>query len=372
MNIAQLVDSLEIGGMQRVAVDLANAFAAQGHNSYLICTRDGGPLVDKLAPNVKLLLNKRRSRYDFNALRRIANYLSTNDVGFVQSHNDTSHYFTQLCLLFHKTPRPYHICHAHSEPQASDYSARGLRKFVITTLLGRADLHVSASEGMRDFRRSLLGLPDDRCVYLPNAITVPPASPSRFSKPGRPLEILQVANLHWPKGHANALHIAGHLRRMGVPFVWRMVGRIPRPGSTHEAYYDELLRLRERYELGESIIFSGEQSDIAPYLASADVGVLSSDSEAFPITVLEYMAAELPVVLTDVGQNRRIVTEAECGEVHAREDHESFAKSLARLSQDVDLRLRWGQAVAETCAAPVQSGCHRRTTGLTFSAAANR
>ncbi len=297
-----------------------------------------------LRPEVGLFVNKRTSRYDVGALRRIARYLREHEIEFVQSHNDTSHYFTRLCLAFHGHPRPFHICHAHSAPVPGGRSQGLLGKWIDRWLLGQADLQLTASEEMRDHRRRLLRFPADRCIYLPNAIAVPPVAAADTSRETERLEILQVANLHWPKGHANAMHIAGRLKREQVPFTWRVVGRIPQPGSRHRPYFEELLHLIDHYQLGDAISFEGEQDDIEPFLRVAQIGVLTSDSEAFPITLLEYMAAALPVVVTDVGQNRGLIESAQCGAVHPREAHEEFALSLAQLADDSQLRVAWGQA----------------------------
>lgn len=59
-----------------------------------------------------------------------------------------------------------------------------------------------------------------------------------------------------------------------------------------------------QYRLEDHIYLAGAQADVLPYLAAMDIGVLSSLSEGFSNSLLEYMASGLPSVATEVGGNR--------------------------------------------------------------------
>lgn len=59
-----------------------------------------------------------------------------------------------------------------------------------------------------------------------------------------------------------------------------------------------------QYRLEDHIHLAGAQADVLPYLAAMDIGVLSSLSEGFSNSLLEYMASGLPSVATEVGGNR--------------------------------------------------------------------
>ena len=62
-------------------------------------------------------------------------------------------------------------------------------------------------------------------------------------------------------------------------------------------------RIRQ-YGLEDRIHLAGQQTDVLPYLAAMDIGVLSSLAEGFSNSLLEYMASGLPAVATEVGGNR--------------------------------------------------------------------
>ena len=91
----------------------------------------------------------------------------------------------------------------------------------------------------------------------------------------------------------------------------------------------------------------GNRGDVPDLLASADIFVLSSRSEGFPVSILEAMAAGLPVVATNVGGVAESVVDGETGLLVPPGDPDALAAALDRLLTDSALRLRLGTAGRE-------------------------
>lgn len=94
--------------------------------------------------------------------------------------------------------------------------------------------------------------------------------------------------------------------------------------------------------LGERFKFLGAKKDIPLYLQSLDLAVLCSESEGFSNSILEYLAAGLPVVATDVGGNREAVGDA--GILVSSGDTQGVAEAMTRLATDSALRSRLATA----------------------------
>ena len=101
---------------------------------------------------------------------------------------------------------------------------------------------------------------------------------------------------------------------------------------------DELIDYACQHRIDNRVIFLGEVSNIPELLIESDVFVLSSDYEGLPLTLLEAMAAGLPIVSTDVGGVSDIVKDNFNGLLVPPQNVEMLAKSMLRLTQDEKLR----------------------------------
>ena len=79
-------------------------------------------------------------------------------------------------------------------------------------------------------------------------------------------------------------------------------------------------------------------------LPGLDVACLSSVHEGMPVTLIEAMAAGLPIVATDCGSVRDTVEDGEQGFVVPVGDVENFADRLQRLAHQEPLRIRLGKS----------------------------
>ena len=173
----------------------------------------------------------------------------------------------------------------------------------------------------------------ERTVVIPNAVDVAAAPRSRPGERKRPL-ILAVGRLKAPKD---------------FPTLIRALSRLP-PGS-----FDALIvgdgpdrpRLEEQIEalgLSDRVRLAGERRDVPQLLATADAFVLPSASEGHPVSVLEAMAAALPVVASRVGGVPEQVFDEETGLLVEPDDPNELAAALDRLIGDPFLRRRLGAA----------------------------
>lgn len=96
----------------------------------------------------------------------------------------------------------------------------------------------------------------------------------------------------------------------------------------------------EDLKISETVIFAGNVSDVEHYLSEADVFVLSSDYEGLPLSVLEAMAAGLPVISTNVGGVADIVTDN--GILVTPGEREELATKMAELALDGEKRYQMG------------------------------
>ena len=155
--------------------------------------------------------------------------------------------------------------------------------------------------------------------------------------PDTALVVAKVANLIAYKGHADLLHaLAGIKQALPAGWVVLLVGSGREEASLH--------RLGEALTLEPHIRYLGRRDDVPRILGAADIGVLSSHEEGFSNSVLEGMAAGLPMVVTDVGGNAEAVVDGETGLVVSARDREALGAAILTLAQDERKRRQMGEA----------------------------
>lgn len=132
-----------------------------------------------------------------------------------------------------------------------------------------------------------------------------------------------VANLRDVKDHSTFLRAAQIVSSSQANCHYFVVGSGTELGR--------LKTLSSDLDIAHAVYFLGERRDIPDILAASDIGVLSSQSESFSNALVEYMAAGLPVVTTDVGGAREAVDEDVNGFVVPIGNCEKLAERIAYL-----------------------------------------
>jgi glycosyltransferase involved in cell wall biosynthesis len=182
------------------------------------------------------------------------------------------------------------------------------------------------------------GVPPERIEILPNAIDLdkfsPPTSEARLEarrQLGLPLDgpvFVSVATLFPVKDPQTLVEAAALVRATLSDAQFLLVGEGPLRGA--------LTKRIEELGLGETVRLLGAQADVRPYLAAADVGLLTSQSEGSSNSLLEYMAMGLPAVVTDLPANRELVG----GEFFEAGNARELASRVLALWQDPGRRAR--------------------------------
>jgi glycosyltransferase involved in cell wall biosynthesis len=142
--------------------------------------------------------------------------------------------------------------------------------------------------------------------------------------------LLAVGRLSKEKAHVDLLAAFARLRETNRDLKHKLVivGDGPERGMLEAA-------ARSRGISGD-VIFTGQQNDVQPFYAAADVFVLPSHSEGSPNVLLEAMAANVPIVATDVGGVPEIVENSKSAVLIPANDPTAMATAIARVINDRD------------------------------------
>jgi glycosyltransferase involved in cell wall biosynthesis len=172
-----------------------------------------------------------------------------------------------------------------------------------------------------------------KTIVIRNAVDPGPAVVRPEARPG-PVEIVSIGRLAPPKDFLTLLEAVDLLPPGEVRLTILGAGPL-RPLLEAEI---------GRRNLTGTVDLAGEVRDVRPTLAHGDVFVLASTSEGMPISVLEAMAAGLPVIASDVGGVHEVVDEGTTGFLVPAGAVGPLAERLGQLCGDRALRSRLGGA----------------------------
>jgi glycosyltransferase involved in cell wall biosynthesis len=153
--------------------------------------------------------------------------------------------------------------------------------------------------------------------------------------------IIQVSRMEAWKGHAQHLQALGLLQDLPGWVCWQ-VGGAQRPDEM--GYADELKRLATNLGIADRVRFLGQRSDVQRLLAAADIFCQPNTAgEPFGIAFIEALAAQLPVVTSNIGGACEIVADT-CGVLVPAGDVPVLAETLRELIQDCPRREKLGFA----------------------------
>jgi glycosyltransferase involved in cell wall biosynthesis len=341
ISVLHVIDSLALGGAERVLVELVNHLARPYIRSLVCVTRDSDmTLAARLRADVPVYQLKRRRTWDKRSLRQFAQIVQENQVQIIQAHGYSSSRFVLASRWLYRFKVPV-IMHAHSCYPPDK----------VTSLMGYwgIDHFIGVSPQLLAWAHQLMRIHPERSTLLGNAISFEPyrtATPiSRetwFSNPPRFLALI-VANVLPVKDFYTvfkAMSLAQHKAEIGLLVA----------GSTADTgYRSQCQRWLEEMGLAEQVLFLDSRQDVPSLVASADAGLLSSRYESGPIVLLEYMAGGIPFVVTQVGQVAQTAADAGLQGLVPVGDVTTFAKALDELvtlpPADRKVRGEYGRAL---------------------------
>lgn len=350
LRVLAMVDGFFVsGGGESLAREIAQRLDPDRFEAALCVTRwefqpEYEPALTRLREaGIRFMGLERRSRLDLAPWRTLLAFMREWRVDVLHTHMFGSNVWGSL--LAPRARVPVFVAHEHTW----SYSGQPIRKLLDRRLISaRADAFVAVS---RDDQRKMIeieGIAPEKTRVIHNGVALEAAREGTGAKIRRELGIGSgspvigvVATLRRQKALEILVEAVAILRERFPDLVALVVGG---DSSRQGAERSRLSRLAEDLGAGPAVKFLGERSDVPEILDAIDVGVLSSDFEGSPLSVMEYMEAARPVVATRVGGVPDIVAEGETGLLVPPRDPAGLAAGIAQLLDDPRLASRMGEA----------------------------
>ena len=295
IRVLQLIDTLNPGGAERMAVNLANSLKKEVEASFLCCTREEGMLKEELEDGLGYLFLNKKNSLDLEAFCKLREFIKSEQIDLVHAHGTSWFWAVLLKISGLKIKLVWHDHYGESEKLEN----RDMK--FLKPLSKYLDGIISVNNDLKAWAETKLNSP--KVIQLNNFILPPEFKNSGIFLKGysTDFKIICVANFRPQKDHLNLLAAFERLEEEEISL--HLIGADP--GTNYSKSVKEKIANSKK-----KIFYYGSLSKVSGLLEQADLGVLSSSSEGLPLALLEYAMAGLPVVCTDVGQCKAVTENA--------------------------------------------------------------
>jgi len=333
INLMALLVSMPVGGVEMQVLSILERLDPGRYNRFICCIRETGALAGRAVDagiEILSLDTMRSSRFSLHIAREIARVMKTRNADVLWTHQYVANLYGRLATFMVRPPVVISTFHAL-------YDRPKLHRSIFNRLLSqRADALVAVSGAvagdMKKYDR--VGSGKVRIIYNGIALTmfnVPESKAGcrkRFDLPGDGVLIGAVGRLSKEKNHAVMIEALKKL-----------------PGSVKGVIVgDGSLKGQLEASGGGRCYFPGHvDHDSIPFIMKAmDIYCSPSLWEGFGMSLVEAMAAGLPVVASDIPPHREILGTA--GILFTPDSPDALASALALLADDPERRARLGDA----------------------------
>ncbi len=332
MRVLQLIDSLNTGGAERVAVNYANALSSKIDKSYLCVTRQEGLLKDSIKKEVEYLFLNKKSTIDFRSITFLYRFIKSNKINIIHAHS-TSYFFAVIVRVFIPTLKiVWHDHYGKSEELVKR------PKFVLRFCSRFFNYIISVNSKLKAWAENQLKF--KQVSYLPNFAVLDKNTQSTILKGEIGKRIICLANLREQKDHLTLLKSFQEVLKRHSDWTLHLVGK-----DFNDSYSQLIFKFIKNENLNQQVFVYGSCLDTSAILEQSTIGVLSSKSEGLPLVLLEYGLAGLPVIITNVGDCSKVVSNSNLGALIPSQNTEALSKALLYCIENKKERTLMGRAL---------------------------
>jgi glycosyltransferase involved in cell wall biosynthesis len=342
IKVVHIVPTLSPGGAERVAVHIVTGLNRQRFEAVVVslwgrleCDLDR--LLEEAGVEVRYL--GKTPGFDYRMYSRLHRVLRDSRPDIVHTHIQVLRYALPSMLLL-KHASLLHTVHNLAEREVEP-RARWIQGYAFN----HGVVPVPVAEKVAVSLKRLYGI--QQCPVIPNCIPVDyyacPQTPRRVWRASegfadQDILFVCVARFAPQKNHTLLLRAFAQGPASDPNAHLVLIG---------DGVLQEQLEAQAKdLGLGSQVHFLGLRADIPDALGAMDVFVLSSNWEGNPLSVIEAMAAGLPIVSTAVGGVPDLFDSGKEGLIVQRGDIQGFSNSMAYLSRNREARLSMGIAAA--------------------------
>lgn len=335
--ILYLITELSMGGAQRALLHLLTNLNRERFEPYVACLYNGEGVVAQSIRELDIPVFDARmaNKADLGALIRLYQHIRSQHPAIL--HTSLFHANLPGRVIGKLTGVPIIISSERTMAMESEWRYR-LNRWTI----GMVDRVVAVSENVGEFCITHIRLPAEKVTVIYNGVTISTL----------PLNARQQAR--YELGLPDDALVCGAVNRLdpvkGIDDLLEAFTIVNQTHNTHLIIVGEgpksqqLQALARKMGVSDRVHWTGYRADVHRLLPAIDIFVQPSVHEGMAMTILEAMAASLPVVGTAVGGTPEVIVDGETGQLVPPGEPTALANAIMILLENPETRRRMGQA----------------------------
>lgn len=332
MKVLHYINNLQREGAQIMVSNLVTV-AGESRIDYSVCIRQpGGALAAELSGR-GIDVAEPPGYFGFRLLRRSVGFLEQvcidRQVQIIHAHMADAAFLGWV--VARKLDLPLIISHHGHDILECNAVCRFVYFVLMIFAVRYAETNIAVSPAVAERVRRLYRLKQHSVQVIANGVLIPDDSELERGRISRETNhfspvLISVGRLAPLKGHRQLIFAVAQLVKYFPMIRLYIVG-----GGEMER---ELKQLAETSGVGGHIIFTGSVDNVAAYLSEADIFVSNSRVEGMPVSVLEAMAWQLPVVVSSIPGNRSVVRHGETGLLYELDDIDDMIEKIVEVVEN--------------------------------------
>jgi glycosyltransferase involved in cell wall biosynthesis len=337
MKILIIADTMAIGGTEKLTIALVDEFVKKDHVCKIMVLRDDLDSLKYLkSEQVPIEHIYKKYRFDFFYARKVRKVINLYKPDIILCQAFFSYCSARLAIVFHKQIPIFVALHYTYNSNLKDAL---FDRLYFLMLRFNKDCIISIYRLQADFFSKKYHIPIERFVLIHNGIDIEVFQDrQRLGEVRDCLHVVHIANIKEEKDQLTLLNAMNLLEDKNVNWQLTFCGR------DHAKRKQLFINYLRKNKIEHKVNFIDFVEDVRIILENADVFVLSSISEALPVSALEAMAMNVPCILTDVGGCSDIVDDGLNGFLVPPENAAAIAEKLAFIALHRDILIGMGKA----------------------------
>lgn len=338
VKVLHLIQGLDVGGLEYVVINLLKGLNRDKYQPSVCCFDTLGSIADALNGYADVYLLKRKPGVNYSYPFKLAVLLKREKIQILHTHNSTAYFYGAIAGIIAHVPVVIYTEHARDIfPNIKVRIVERMLSMFVDRIIVVAEVLKENLVKHEWFNPSKIttiynGIDENKFTKVREADDV--KSILGFSKNNHVIGI--IGRLDPIKNH-KCLIKAVHLVNKRFPEAKLLI-------IGDGSYRHELELFVKEQGAGEHVFFLGTREDVPQLLNAIDIFVLCSISEGMPVTLLEAMATERPIVATKVGGIHEIIEHGREGILVESNNHELLAEAIADLLAHKDKAMRLGSS----------------------------